>query len=103
VLDAKYLFIKSPNVGRPNTNLAVWPVGQFPGGAVSASAKDPEGRVPVHPVRMVTATAQALVATYDNCSSLHTNAYDEAVTTPARSRSAPRLPSGSSTASGGWR
>ncbi|MGH9023521.1 MAG: methylmalonyl-CoA mutase family protein, partial [Acidimicrobiia bacterium] len=27
-------------------------------------------------------TLQALVATYDNCNSLHTNAYDEAVTTP---------------------
>ncbi|TCN01894.1 methylmalonyl-CoA mutase [Paenibacillus sp. BK033] len=27
-------------------------------------------------------TLQALMATYDNCNSLHTNAYDEAVTTP---------------------
>ena len=27
-------------------------------------------------------TLQALTATYDNCNSLHTNAYDEAVTTP---------------------
>ncbi len=27
-------------------------------------------------------TLQALIATYDNCNSLHTNAYDEAVTTP---------------------
>ncbi len=27
-------------------------------------------------------TLQALYATYDNCNSLHTNAYDEAVTTP---------------------
>ena len=27
-------------------------------------------------------TLQALVASYDNCNSLHTNAYDEAVTTP---------------------
>ena len=27
-------------------------------------------------------TLQALVATYDNCNSLHTNAFDEAVTTP---------------------
>jgi len=28
-------------------------------------------------------TLQALIATYDNCNSLHTNAYDEAVTTPS--------------------
>ena len=27
-------------------------------------------------------TLQALIATYDNCNSLHTNAYDEAITTP---------------------
>src|SRR5690606_23164381 len=27
-------------------------------------------------------TLQALVALYDNCNSLHTNAYDEAITTP---------------------
>ena len=27
-------------------------------------------------------TLQALIAVYDNCSSLHTNAYDEAITTP---------------------
>src|SRR3546814_4222671 len=27
-------------------------------------------------------TLQALIAIYDNCNSLHTNAYDEAVTTP---------------------
>src|SRR3546814_2106728 len=27
-------------------------------------------------------TLQALYAVYDNCNSLHTNAYDEAVTTP---------------------
>ncbi len=30
-------------------------------------------------------TLQALCATYDNCNSLHTNAYDEAVTTPTES------------------
>jgi len=29
-------------------------------------------------------TLQALIATYDNCNSLHTNAYDEAITTPSR-------------------
>ena len=29
-------------------------------------------------------TLQALYAIYDNCNSLHTNAYDEAITTPAR-------------------
>jgi len=29
-------------------------------------------------------TLQALCAVYDNCSSLHTNAYDEAITTPGR-------------------
>jgi methylmalonyl-CoA mutase len=29
-------------------------------------------------------TLQALIATYDNCNSLHTNAYDEAVTTPTQ-------------------
>jgi methylmalonyl-CoA mutase len=28
-------------------------------------------------------TLQALIAIYDNCNSLHTNAYDEAVTTPS--------------------
>ena len=28
------------------------------------------------------ATPQALIAVYDNCNSLHTNAYDEAITTP---------------------
>jgi methylmalonyl-CoA mutase len=28
-------------------------------------------------------TLQALIAVYDNCNSLHTNAYDEAVTTPS--------------------
>ncbi|MCB1739611.1 MAG: methylmalonyl-CoA mutase, partial [Gammaproteobacteria bacterium] len=28
-------------------------------------------------------TLQALIATYDHCNSLHTNAYDEAVTTPS--------------------
>ncbi|MBL7669828.1 MAG: hypothetical protein JNM39_05030, partial [Bdellovibrionaceae bacterium] len=27
-------------------------------------------------------TLQALLAIYDNCNSLHTNAYDEAITTP---------------------
>ena len=27
-------------------------------------------------------TLQALIAVYDNCNSLHTNAYDEAITTP---------------------
>src|SRR5213078_2739731 len=27
-------------------------------------------------------TLQALIAIYDNCNSLHTNAYDEAITTP---------------------
>ncbi|MDH3414499.1 MAG: methylmalonyl-CoA mutase family protein, partial [Gammaproteobacteria bacterium] len=30
-------------------------------------------------------TLQALIATYDNCNSLHTNAYDEAITTPTES------------------
>ncbi len=30
-------------------------------------------------------TLQALIAVYDNCNSLHTNAYDEAVTTPTES------------------
>src|SRR5207302_1201033 len=29
-------------------------------------------------------TLQALIAVYDNCNSLHTNAYDEAVTTPSQ-------------------
>ena len=31
----------------------------------------------------VRTTLQALIALYDNCNSLHTNAYDEAVTTPS--------------------
>ena len=35
-------------------------------------------------------TLQALIAVYDNCNSLHTNAYDEAVTTPTPSRCAGR-------------
>ena len=49
-------------------------------------------------------TLQALCAIYDNCNSLHTNAYDEAVTTPSRNRCAARWPSSSSsTASGAWR
>jgi methylmalonyl-CoA mutase len=30
-------------------------------------------------------TLQALYAIYDNCNSLHTNAYDEAITTPTES------------------
>ena len=30
-------------------------------------------------------TLQALIATYDNCNSLHTNAFDEAITTPTES------------------
>jgi methylmalonyl-CoA mutase N-terminal domain/subunit len=29
-------------------------------------------------------TLQALIAIYDNCNSLHTNAYDEAITTPTQ-------------------
>src|SRR5947209_18404515 len=29
-------------------------------------------------------TLQALIAVYDNCNSLHTNAYDEAITTPTQ-------------------
>jgi len=33
-------------------------------------------------------TLQALCAIYDNCNSLHTNAYDEAITTRARNRCA---------------
>jgi isobutyryl-CoA mutase len=32
----------------------------------------------------VRTTLQALCAVYDNCNSLHTNAYDEAITTPSR-------------------
>jgi methylmalonyl-CoA mutase len=32
-------------------------------------------------------TLQALYAIYDNCNSLHTNAYDEAITTPTVSAS----------------
>jgi methylmalonyl-CoA mutase len=35
-------------------------------------------------------TLQALCAIYDNANSLHTNAYDEAVTTPTRSPCAGR-------------
>ena len=35
-------------------------------------------------------TLQALIAIYDNANSLHTNAYDEAVTTPSTSRCAGR-------------
>ncbi len=39
-------------------------------------------------------TLQALCALYDNCNSLHTNAFDEAVTTPdATSRCAAPWPS----------
>jgi methylmalonyl-CoA mutase len=32
----------------------------------------------------VRTTLQALIAIYDNCNSLHTNAFDEAITTPSR-------------------
>ena len=35
-------------------------------------------------------TLQALLALYDNCNSLHTNAYDEAITTPDRGERAAR-------------
>ncbi len=35
-------------------------------------------------------TLQALIAIYDNCNSLHTNAFDEAITTPDRRLGAPR-------------
>ena len=35
-------------------------------------------------------TLQALIAIYDNCNSLHTNAYDEAITTPTEEKRAPR-------------
>jgi methylmalonyl-CoA mutase len=38
-------------------------------------------------------TLQALCALYDNANSLHTNAYDEAVTTRARSRCVAHSPS----------
>ena len=41
-------------------------------------------------------TLQALLALQDHCNSLHTNAYDEAVTTPTRSRCAARSRSSSS-------
>ena len=33
-------------------------------------------------------TLRALIATYDNCNSLHTNAHDEAITTPTEDSSA---------------
>jgi hypothetical protein len=33
---------------------------------------------------------QALIAIYDNCNSLHTNAFDEAITTPTEDRCAGR-------------
>jgi methylmalonyl-CoA mutase len=33
-------------------------------------------------ISMIRTTLQALYAIYDNCNSLHTNAYDEAITTP---------------------
>jgi methylmalonyl-CoA mutase N-terminal domain/subunit len=49
-------------------------------------------------------TLQALIAIYDNCNSLHTNAYDEAITTPTEeSCAAPWPSSSSSTANGAWR
>ena len=35
-------------------------------------------------------TLQALIAIYDNCNSLHTNAFDEAITTPTEDSRAPR-------------
>ena len=35
-------------------------------------------------------TLQALIAIYDNCNSLHTNAFDEAITTPTEDIGAPR-------------
>src|SRR3546814_14310951 len=36
-------------------------------------------------------TLQALIAIYDNCNSLHTNAYDQAVTTPTTESVRPAL------------
>ena len=36
-------------------------------------------------------TLQALYALFDNCNSLHTNAYDEAITTPTEESRAPRV------------
>ena len=58
-----------------------------------ANERQPEAEVPRADVGPVAArpgdgfndirtTLQALIAIYDNCNSLHTNAYDEAVTTP---------------------
>ena len=38
-------------------------------------------------------TLQALCAIFDNCNSLHTNAYDEAITTRRRRACAARWPS----------
>ena len=38
-------------------------------------------------------TLQALIAIYDNCNSLHTNAYDEAITTPTEESCAAPWPS----------
>ncbi len=35
-------------------------------------------------------TLQALIAIYDNCNSLHTNAFDEAITTPTEESCAAR-------------
>ena len=46
-------------------------------------------------------TLQALCAIYDNANSLHTNAFDEAVTTPGRSRCAGPWPSSSSSTGSG--
>jgi methylmalonyl-CoA mutase len=41
-------------------------------------------------------TLQALYAIYDNCNSLHTNAYDEAITTPTEESCVAPWPSNSS-------
>jgi hypothetical protein len=74
---------------------------------VPASAKDPELHVPVHPVRFVTSIALFDGhdgAINDNCNSLHTNTYDEAVTIPSEESVRRALPSSSSSnASAGWR
>ena len=44
-------------------------------------------------------TLQALLALQDHCNSLHTNAYDEAITTPTAEGCGARWPSGLSTPS----
>jgi len=60
----------------------------LPGGCAQPDAQVPRADLRTQPARArdllndIRTTLQALYALFDNCNSLHTNAYDEALTTP---------------------